>query len=85
MSLAIQVDDVVSVLMDDGWHSVADKSFSIDAYEFLWGEDVLLGGGTVRGVSASGAGWREPDGSCVACPLPAIKAVRHAPSQEFRR
>jgi hypothetical protein len=81
MSLAIQVDDVVSVLMDDGWHPVADKSFSVDAYEFLCGEDVLMGGGSVDGGSSSGASWREPDGSYVACPLPAIKAVRHASSQ----
>lgn len=36
MSLAIDVDTVTEVLLADGWHSVWGKSFSLDAYEFLW-------------------------------------------------
>ena len=35
MSLAIDVDRVARVLLDDGWHDVADDSFAIDAYEYV--------------------------------------------------
>jgi hypothetical protein len=79
MSLAIQIGDVIGVFMDDGWHTVVDNSFLIDAYEFLEDDYPMMGGGTVAGVSDVGARWREPDGSYVACPVPAIKAVRYAP------
>lgn len=45
MSLAINVDNVDAVLLADGWHDVADNedgvsSFSMDAYEYVWGEFV---------------------------------------------
>lgn len=36
MSLAIDVDTVTEVLLADGWHHVADESFSLDSYEYLW-------------------------------------------------
>ena len=36
MSLAIDVDTVVAVLLADGWHEVFDNTFSLDSYEFLW-------------------------------------------------
>lgn len=36
MSLAIDVDDVTAVLLADGWHEVANRSFELDAYEYLW-------------------------------------------------
>jgi hypothetical protein len=49
MSLAIEVDDVVAVLLRDGWHAVADDSFEIDSYEFLHGDVVRVGGGVVQG------------------------------------
>jgi hypothetical protein len=36
MSLGIDVDAVSRVLLADGWHDVAEKSFSLDSYEYLW-------------------------------------------------
>lgn len=36
MSLAIDVDTVVRVLLADGWHDVEDASFGLDSYEYLW-------------------------------------------------
>lgn len=36
MSLAIDVDLVTHVLLADGWHTVANRSFTLDSYEFLW-------------------------------------------------
>ena len=76
MSLAIQLDDVTGVLLQDGWHEVKGASFTTDAYEFLWGDQPQIGGGEVEGVSATGATWQEPDGSHVACPFPNILAVK---------
>jgi hypothetical protein len=77
MSLAIEVDNVTGVLLNDGWHSVIDGSFDMDSYEFLSGEFVLVGGGQVEGVSAMGATWKEKGKNWVACPLLSILAIRY--------
>ena len=45
MSLAIQTDEVVAVLLSDGWHKVARKSFDTDAYEYMGGDDAIFHGG----------------------------------------
>jgi hypothetical protein len=90
MSLAIDVDTVTGVLLADGWHDVADASFNLDSYEFMWSGShskrvadlapdrdplVLHGGGQV-GVCATGFEFRDPDGSLICGPLTAILAVR---------
>lgn len=84
MSLAIDVDNVVRVLLADGWHNVADESFSIDAYEFLWsGRD----GTRVADMDSDrdplclhsgGAGFAfsTDDGDRVCGPVSAILAVK---------
>lgn len=78
MSLAIDVDKVTAVLLADGWHRVSDKSFAVDAYEFLSEGDVER---RVReGVPSTGATWTEAQhaGTRFFCPLTAILAVRTA-------
>ena len=82
MSLAIEVDDVVEVMMHDGWHPVVDGSFEIDSYEFLHADMVRVGGGSVEGISATGARWKEPSGVWVACPFPQILAVKYKQKKE---
>lgn len=84
MSLALEVDNVVEVLLRDGWHKVVEDSFEIDAYEFTHRDDpgqrdadIRVGGGAVEGVSATGGTWKEPGGTWVACPFPSILAVRY--------
>jgi hypothetical protein len=77
MSLAIEVDAVTAVLLKDGWHTVVDHTFEIDAYEYVHEGEFQLRGGTVEGVAATGATWREPGGDSVACAFTAIIAVRH--------
>lgn len=80
MSLCIDVNTVTRVLLADGWHDVADASFEIDAYEFVWsGSDrlvrdvgwsgsrdpiVLLGGGQ-SGICSTGFRFHTPDGRVV--------------------
>jgi len=76
MSLAIDVDKVEAVLLADGWHLVAEKSFDLDAYEFHHEKSFILKGGEVEGVPSTGAAWKEADGSRVYCPITAIQAVR---------
>src|SRR5271166_596156 len=76
MSLYIEVDDVAAVLLADGWHTVTNKSFELDAYEFHNGKVDLLCGGAVEGVCSRGAMWTEADGAIVCCPLTAVLAVR---------
>ena len=76
MSLGIQVDKVLAVLLADGWHDVRDNSFKLEAYEFQQGKDVRFGGGAVSGVAGAGARWTEKDEKHIYCPLTSIVAVR---------
>lgn len=85
MSLAIEVDDVTSVLLTDGWHKVIDKSFEIDAYEFTHEKELRVGGGQVEGVSSTGVRWKEPEGSWIACPFERILAVRYLPEKRDKK
>ena len=75
MSLAIDVDIIEKVLLSDGWHEVADGSFQVDAYEYSHGGRAVLSAGQVPGLTSTGAQWREPSGTMVACPITAILAV----------
>jgi hypothetical protein len=82
MSLAIDIDDVTAVLLADGWHYVYKKSFALDSYEFMHGEQLEHGGGN-SGVCATGFSFIERDQSATAVeeqisgPLTSIIAVRH--------
>jgi hypothetical protein len=81
MTLAIQVDEVTEVLLADGWHTVLHQSFAIDAYEFLYGEQVPHGGGE-GGISSQGFRFLETGTGVglnisIAGPLTSILAVRH--------
>lgn len=54
MSLLIDIDRVESVLLEDGWHDVLDGTFNLDSYEYVEGEQLILGGGQVQGVPSTG-------------------------------
>ena len=84
MSIAIQCDKVKSVLLSDGWHVVHKNCFGIDTYEFLWNEQILLGGGS-SGVCASGFYFNEVNINevpfkypLIAGPLTSIIAVQYS-------
>lgn len=85
MGLAIDVDEVTAVLLTDGWHMVADKSFTLDAYEFLYygseerkrNHDYIAL--TSHPSSPSGFGFKEASGDTTGWiygPITAILAVR---------
>jgi hypothetical protein len=77
MSLAIETDTVAGVLLADGWHPVKEKTFDLDAYEFVHGETLIHGGGK-GGVCAAGFTFVESSSDMVlAGPLTAILAVRY--------
>lgn len=81
MSLAIDVAQVRSVLLVDGWHAVADGSFAVDAYEYVaWDtpgveNPVSLAAGADAGVSAAGFAFVSTDGERIAGPLTSVLAV----------
>jgi hypothetical protein len=82
VSLLIDVDEVVEVLLEDGWHPVVDSSFTLDAYEFIWQEEgsqgsphVLHGGGQ-SGITAAGFAFKEITGSYLLGPLTSVLALR---------
>lgn len=73
MSLAIDVDRVSSVLIAGSWYTVANNSFALDSYEYLWNGDALPQDPL---LPASGFAFTEPNGYVVAGPLTSILAVR---------
>lgn len=82
MSLAIDVDRVTHVLFADGWHKVKGTSFVMDAYEYIYQGELVLGGGQAVGVPSTGAEWTEPNGAHIACPVNAILAVKFKPKKK---
>jgi hypothetical protein len=77
VSLRIDEDSVVAVLLADGWHQVKQgTSFALDAYEYESGGRQTLVGGSVTGVPGTGASWIEPGGTIISCPLTSVLAVR---------
>ncbi len=87
MSLAIDIDEVVEVLLTDGWHKVLDNSFCMDSYEFVWGKtsDRLVHGGGQNGICALGFEFSEvtefSDIRICAGPLTSILAIRKRDEQ----
>jgi hypothetical protein len=79
VSLDIDVDQVEGVLLADGWHTVANSTFELDAYEFQWQGRACLRGGNETLLPALGARWEEADGARIACPATAVLAVRLRP------
>lgn len=84
MSLVIDVDKVSAVLLPDGWYTAADWSFTIDAYEYVWGSAdnmLMLGGGQCNLVPSTGFSFTEESGAVISGPLTAVLAVRQEHEQ----
>jgi hypothetical protein len=82
MSLRIQIDQVWRVLLANGWHTIApdpneptDSSFDVDTYEYVAGDDALIGGGPIPGVPTTGFAFTDATGHQLRGPLTAILAV----------
>lgn len=76
MSLSIDVDRVMRVMLADGWHEVARKSFDLDSYEFNHESACILRGGAVLHVCSTGFRFTDPaTGRAVFGPVTAILAV----------
>ena len=71
MGLAIREQEVVAVLLADGWHEVDRGSFSIDAYEYIHDDGSLAAGGIGVGFHAEDRERGEMAG-----PLSSVLAVR---------
>lgn len=91
MSLAIDTDTVTRVLLSDGWHRVANATFDLDAYEYLWSgqsevrvvdsqhDAMVLHGGGQSGICATGFSFYDDEtGDVLYGPLTAIQAVATA-------
>lgn len=76
MSLAIDLDEVTAVLLPDGWHTVNNQSFTTDAYEYVHGDHLIVGGGQVAGVPSTGFAFQDADtGTWIVGPLTSIHAI----------
>jgi hypothetical protein len=76
MSLEINVDDVIAVLLADGWHEVHGRSFDMDAYEYRAGAERLFSFEPESGITYTGFVFTDPKGDRVMGPVTAIQAVR---------
>ena len=98
MSLSIDTNAVTRVLLADGWHDVANESFDLDAYEFMWsGDDLRLSEmpsdrrvqivhrGGQSGVCDTGFSFRQADGSTISGPLTAVLAVETDTAKRTQR
>lgn len=80
MSLMIDVDKVVEVLLADGWHTA--KGFMLDNYEYVaWhpkkDEDFIVQGGREEGLlPVTGFEFTDRDGLTVSGPITSILAVK---------
>jgi hypothetical protein len=73
MSMTIDIAKVRSVLLADGWHRVAEKSFGIDAY--VYGQAGAPSGG--NGTTATiGFRFKDDAGYVLSGPLSAILATQ---------
>lgn len=79
MSLAIETNDIIGVLLADGWHTVDDESFGIDSYEYMWhvgmGDTPMLRGGQEEHVAAAGFSFIEGN-RIISGPLTSVLAVK---------
>lgn len=76
MSLYIDVDKVVEVLLVDGWHRVKDESFDLDSYEMHHDDYVVLPGGAADGVTATGFAFKTSEDHYMYGPLTSVLAVK---------
>ena len=76
MSLALDPSRVTAVLIGLTWYPVRDRSFELDAYEWIWGPDFV--GATAYGGTLPSVGFRfvnDDTGTLVAGPLTSVIAV----------
>ena len=76
MSLDINIEDVLEVLLADGWHVVHGESFELGPFDFTHKGRRVHGGGD-SGVCATGFSFvTDQEGSRLAGPLTSILALR---------
>ena len=84
VSLDIEIEEVVEVLLADGWHVVHGKTFELDGFDFTHEGRRVHGGGD-SGVCATGFSFvTDQEGSRLAGPLTSILALRHGASHADR-
>ena len=78
MSLGIPVDDVIKVLLPDGWHDVTEHSFDIAVYEYkVLLQGTLVSIGEEDPVTEYGFIFTDTaDGAEVAGPVTSIMALK---------
>ena len=77
MSLQIDNHHVEAVLLPDGkWYAIAEKSFTVDTYQYTEEGKALGEGFQPQGMGALGATWKDNMNKRFTCPLTAILAVR---------
>ena len=79
MSLAVQIKNIVGVLLNDGdWHEVRRGSMTVIKFELADESDILVRARSIPAVSSTGLSFKENEGGrMIACPITSVKAVRY--------
>lgn len=75
MARKIDADNIIAVLLADGWHEVAEGSFYLDDYEFYrkhWASQP-------SGDPPPAASWKDSNGYRIVCPLGSVLGFRLKP------
>lgn len=74
MSIAIDVTKLRAILLADGWHRIADKSFVIGTYAFLQGGVTTTGKN--GGSAPAGFSFTDDAGYVLSGPMSALLATQ---------
>jgi len=81
VSLFIDVDQITAVLVAGTWYDVADYSFALDAYEYVWYPSAeRRDQGDFQLQHSGGAGFRftTKAGDVLVGPIDQVQAIRRA-------
>jgi hypothetical protein len=76
MSLRIEIDRVEGVLLADGWRTVADESFEIDASSEFFADEELVGN-----VDGAWVRFMDDERQEICAPFAAVRAVCLRPDE----
>jgi hypothetical protein len=77
MSLEIAPEEVIEVLLADGWHPVTPGTFSVDADHYIHAQTARFRLGAPSGDYTPGFLFEEFTGEWITGPLTSVLAVRY--------
>ena len=77
MQIQAYANNVIAVLLSDGWHGIDKGTFNVGKTDQLWKQPFVLGDGQLEHIDVFGASWIE-NGHLYIAQLSAVLALKHA-------